>query len=519
MNELLCIAIGVAGTLATVRLARRGQASGDPSRPETPATGDPASHPPKESHPPKDLTDAALTASKVDVQAAVEQEPPAAHQPLTASVSAEPRAMAISMAEELASLISTVEARATHLVEAAPTRTQLPAAAEALFASIDRVRTLHAKLIAFGRGRIREYGTTDVTELVAGLGDELQHMQLGLEVRWEPPTAMPPLGVKHSVARDIMLFACAALLRAERGATRLSFNVEPSFSQAHPTIKIELTLEYIAVTSQREIGAAVDQTFALDLEAARNLVVSHGGELTLTHLPGTSVRAVVRLPMAIREDRVEPPPQPEPDVQADESAQAARQDALAMRDGAPQDAATSAPRAAEAAGPEPEVDHAAAAEIQPRPEQSGETPPPAPPRPAAREPAQPEPGQPAGTTAHRYGGALVLEADPALRSVLARELKASGRAVFACADGDAANTFLEATPDRFELLIVDDENQLASKTPLARTIQERVPNLKICLLTTGPSQAPAEWPNAHCLQKPFGVHELRRTLASILPIA
>src|SRR5262249_57418216 len=38
---------------------------------------------------------------------------------------------------------------------------------------------------------------------------------------------------------------------------------------------------------------------------------------------------------------------------------------------------------------------------------------------------------------HDYGGVLVLESDPTVRAMLASELKAWGRAVFACADGAA----------------------------------------------------------------------------------
>ena len=112
----------------------------------------------------------------------------------------------------------------------------------------------------------------------------------------------------------------------------------------------------------------------------------------------------------------------------------------------------------------------------------------------------------------------MLESDPALRAVLASELKASGRAVFACADGASAHTFLEATPDRFELLIVDDANQLDEYTPLARTIRQHTPNLKICLLAQMPTTSATAWPDLHCLPKPFGVHELRDTLASILAV-
>ena len=123
-----------------------------------------------------------------------------------------------------------------------------------------------------------------------------------------------------------------------------------------------------------------------------------------------------------------------------------------------------------------------------------------------------------GAKGHKFGGALILESDPALRAVLASELKASGRAVFACADGASAHTFLEATPDRFELLIVDDANQLDEYTPLARTIRHRTPNLKICLLAQMPTMTPAAWPDLHCLPKPFDVNELRDTLASILAV-
>jgi DNA-binding response OmpR family regulator len=100
--------------------------------------------------------------------------------------------------------------------------------------------------------------------------------------------------------------------------------------------------------------------------------------------------------------------------------------------------------------------------------------------------------------------------------VLARELKASGRAVFACADGASARTFLEATPDRFELLVVDDPARLDEKAPLTQTIRTRTPNLKIFVLSPTPDDGLQRFAQLHCLQKPFGMHELRRALASVL---
>ncbi|MCK5943828.1 MAG: hypothetical protein KAI24_17725, partial [Planctomycetes bacterium] len=405
--------------------------------------------------------DESANAASTEAPSAAPSEPPDESRPepsprsIDVAITPETHEMALSLAEELANLVSAVEARAHHLIEAAPTRTQLPSAAEAMLASVKGLRTLHTKLVAMGRGRRVEGGTTDVSELIASLADELQLMQLGLELRWDPPPELPRIDANPDAVRDAILFVCAALLRAERGATRLTFSTERSFSRERPTIKIELHLEWISVPGKRDTGVLVDQTFALDWEAAKNLVLSHGGELTFSHLPGKAARALVRFPIAIP---------------------------------------------IEDAGLAEERDPAAATRPQdPPPAVAASAPP----------PAEPDPH-------HEFGGALVLESDPVLRAVLARELKASGRAVFACADGASAHTFLQATPDRFELLIVDDAQQLDDDTPLARTIRARTPSLKICLLTPTPQRMPPQWPGMHCLMKPFGVHELRRTLASIL---
>ena len=361
-------------------------------------------------------------------------------------VSAESHELALSMAEELASLLSALEARAHHLIEAAPSRTKLPAAAEALLTSVHRLRNLHNKLVTFGRARPVEHGTTDIVELIGGLGDDLQQMQLGLELGWEPPSVLPRVAANPNAVRDAMLFVCAALLRAERGATRLTFSTERCFASERPTIQVELNLEWTTVPERAEATEPIDTAFALEWEAAKHLVSSHSGELTMSHLPGTAVRAVVRFPIACEA------------------------------------APTGLPGASQAQ-PSEALEGPAPTELE---------------------------------SDHSYGGALVLEADPALRAVLSRELKASGRAVFACADGESAHTFLQATPDRFELLIVDDAHELEEHTALARTIRSQAPALKICLVTPAPTTAPAGWEVLHTLRKPFGVHELRRTLASIL---
>ncbi|MEO6593354.1 MAG: hypothetical protein ABIP94_01215 [Planctomycetota bacterium] len=358
------------------------------------------------------------------------------------------RRVALSLAEQLANLVSGLEGRAHNLIEAAPNRAMLPAAAEALLIDVQRLRTLHKKLIAFGQERAVERGSIDVAVLVASLTDEVQEMQLGMQLRWEPPPALPRIAAAPDIARDSLLFLIAALLRAERGATHLSIQAEHCFADREPSVQLELALEWITEAPTPVTDGVADTNLALDLEAANNLIACQGGNVWISHLPGRSVRAVVRWPAAVSAP-IEPRQPSEVAI-----------------------AATASPAA--------------------------------------------EPSNERAALRHQYGGALVLEADPAIRAMLASELKATGRAVFACADGASARTFLEATPDRFELIIVDDPKRLDDGNALARAIKSLAPNLKVCMLAQGNEPAPGAWPGLRCIQKPFGVHELRHALAAML---
>lgn len=119
---------------------------------------------------------------------------------------------------------------------------------------------------------------------------------------------------------------------------------------------------------------------------------------------------------------------------------------------------------------------------------------------------------------HSYGGVLVLEGDPAVRSLLAAELKTLGRAVFACSDGAAMRSLLQATPDRFELLIVDRPSRLDSRD--ASIALHLCPDLKVFMLSdsdeVGSSNALIA--RAHRIKKPFGLQDLRRALGTVLAI-
>lgn len=443
LYELAWIALGIATAVAAMRLLGGSRRVTEPTAATQPQrTSEPAPTVDNSAHTSADASVAEEVPPREEATDAAEPAVPTLA--VETTIAPDSREMALSMASELASLVSAIEGRAHHLIEASPDPQQLPEAAEATLISIARLRGLHSKLIAFGGARPTATGTTNVTELIANLSDDLQEMQLGLELRFDPPADPPIVDACPATARDAILFVCGALLKAERGATRLTFSVERSFATDDPKIIVELNLEWINSADSRKREEMVPGEFALDLEAARQLVSSHGGELAISHLPGKSVQAVVQLPMAVPPELLAAKSEELPSVKA----------ATASNDPTP----------------------------------------------------------------HNFGGALVLESDPTLRAVLSRELKASGRAVFACADGASAHTFLQATPDRFELLIVDDPHQLDEHTPLARTIREQTPDLKICLIAPNPAKPPTTWPTLHCLEKPFGVHELRRKLASILTV-
>lgn len=358
------------------------------------------------------------------------------------------RRVALTLAEDLATLVSGIEGRTHALIEAAPQRELLPAAAEGLCTAVQRLRTLQRKLVAFGRARTAIPGSTEVRALIAGLTDELLQMQLGLELSWEPPQALPPIAADQEIVRDSLLFLCAALLRAERGATHLTIEAGHGFAGDAQNIRLQLSLEWITETVTADDNALNDPNLTLDLEAATHLIACQGGTVSISHLPGRSVRAIVHWPAAL--------------------------------------AATTP-----AADREPSA--LAASPIAP-----------------------PQPKTVAAEREFRYHGALVLEADPAVRDMVTDALKASGYAVFVCSDGAAACAFLKATPQRFEVIILDHEHRLDGGDALGETIRTLVPNLKICVLVPGPTHPATTRPQLHCIEKPFGVHELRRALASVL---
>ncbi len=91
---------------------------------------------------------------------------------------------------------------------------------------------------------------------------------------------------------------------------------------------------------------------------------------------------------------------------------------------------------------------------------------------------------PPTATHHAFGGTLVLDRDPAIRNMIASELRAlEDRPVMTCADGEAAKALLEATPERFELLVLERNARLVSGESLAMQSLNKNPSVKVILLT------------------------------------
>jgi len=120
---------------------------------------------------------------------------------------------------------------------------------------------------------------------------------------------------------------------------------------------------------------------------------------------------------------------------------------------------------------------------------------------------------------HHFGGVLIMEGNPTIRDMLARELAKTHRNVIACADGMAGRTLFEATPERFEVLILERDSRRLRGEELARIALARDERLRIMMLHPKPGIPPApgliNHPGLVVLHKPFGLMELRNCLAEV----
>ncbi|MCR9246680.1 MAG: hypothetical protein NXI31_16730 [bacterium] len=437
-----------------------------------------------------------------------------AFDPVVGQGSVDAERLATSIAHEIADLASAVEGTAFDLVAAAPERARVPAAAQHFLAAVQRLRTLHAKLNAFGDGTPQVDGSSTLATVLTSLNEELQHLCLGLELEAELPESLPPIAMAPALMRNALLFVCSAMFRAEPGATHLVVSAERGLVDIESRVRIELVLDWIDSARTLDRSKAPESAMALALAAARRLLAAHGGDLRLEKLPGRAIRALIRIPSASSSSN------------ATSGARAAVGQTAKPVTTAPEQR-TAAALGTTADGPvtpaAPGRDDSSATPLPDQDQRASGS------KPAARQPTDPSWRVPQTDAAgvesdgqrHAFGGTIVVEADPGVRAMVARELRATGRPVFVCSDGSSVRTFLEATPTRFELLIVDQQHRLDDGDALGDAITRLAPHLKICILgpaieSAGQGGLDRRWRHVHRLEKPFGVHELRQALASVL---
>jgi DNA-binding response OmpR family regulator len=114
---------------------------------------------------------------------------------------------------------------------------------------------------------------------------------------------------------------------------------------------------------------------------------------------------------------------------------------------------------------------------------------------------------------------LLVEDDPILREFTARVLAIGGLEVLAAADFDDAMRAAQAAGDRLDVLVADVVLPGGlNGSELADHVRALNPSVEIVLMTGYDSETLARIgvdPTRWCfLRKPFGVHELRATIAA-----
>jgi DNA-binding response OmpR family regulator len=105
--------------------------------------------------------------------------------------------------------------------------------------------------------------------------------------------------------------------------------------------------------------------------------------------------------------------------------------------------------------------------------------------------------------------------------MLTHDLRRLGRNVIACDEGKAAQSLFSATPERFELLILEQDARRLSGEELAAQALRDWPDVRVILLTSRPSRHHARTestPDPRCVRipKPFGLMELRSVIGELL---
>lgn len=394
--------------------------------------------------------------------------------------------MLASAGAELLDSVSAIESRAHLLLAAMGDPAAVPGRAEGLWMSMRRAHGLCRKLQCYtgqdhSRPNIR---ATALGPLVKRLREELaKDTDDGLRVSIRAAKTLQLALCDGALLYDVLRFSVDALLAIAPDAEGLSVALQNTFDEdSGPLVIVELQ---VPLTDERPDSPYAEERLQLGYAAARNLVKEQGAFLSLDQQPGAGATILISLPATARPGLEEPR---EPLAGAGQSP--------GNGAGAPEMAGTNqvdtgsvevggqlATESLDAALTTPEL-----LEV-PR---------------------------------HPFGGVLVLEDQPAVRTLISTELRALNRNIFACPNGQAASSLIQATPERFEMLIAEIEGQGTARHKLALETLRAHGDLKLISLTNG-MEDPLSWPDdvrdrVAELSKPFGVHELRQEIRRMLSL-
>ena len=387
---------------------------------------------------------------------------------LLAEAAQDLESLARGLGDDLATMSSAIEGHSQLLCEAMGEPRLVAHRAEHLWKSVRRLRTFSEKILSFAEADPNlPLGPTDVRPALQNLAYDLQDAGAPLHVEIATSDFLPLVTANDRGLRHALMFLTETLLSMEPRASRLYLRAFPKVYDDQATrVEIEISAEAEDAGPPHE---AAKDSVQFGYVAARNLLEAQGARLSFDELEGLSVTCFVSL------------------IAADEAAVVGRRSPTWNTPGATLDDA--------GVNPEPVADI-------PRPPRTIEqvlTPPTEPP--------------------HRFSGVLILENDPELREMLAHELGPTGRKLVTCVDGAAARSLIEATPERFEVAILEQDARIEPGDDIARLIRERSPDTKILLLAT-PHRRPkllAEADdNLRAIRKPFGIHELRDALRDLV---
>lgn len=363
--------------------------------------------------------------------------------------------LSASLGSDLAGLASGVEGQAQLLCETLGQPEEISQRAEQLWESVRRLRFFSEKMQSFSKVDELEMAPTNVRLLLAALALEIEDYSSGC------------LQVELHVAPSLPF----AMANAEALRVSVLFLIEGVLDLEPDSNSLILQAraeegDNNELSVRIDIEAVLDEGFQHEDEpapltrysclAARNLLAAQKASFTLDHTPGLNALASISL------DATDQPHTAWSEEPIDEDGSQA--DGL---DGQPSNSATQRPTRA----------------------------------------------------THHFGGILIMESNPTIRDMLARELAKTRRNVIACADGMAARTLFEATPERFEVLILERDSRRLRGEQLARIALAHDHRLRIVMIHPKPGIRTApdlrDHPGLVVLHKPFGLMELRNCLAEV----